>query len=805
MFRRWIVAAAVVVALIALVATAIAIWINNGILICGAQNDQAIRALVPDGSGGAIAVWHDARTGVYDIYAQRVDIAGDTKWTTNGLPICSAMGNQKEPAAVSDGSGGAIMAWHDGRGGTNDIYAQRVDASGTVLWTTDGVAICTAAYDQANPTIASDGVGGAIITWYDGRTGSDTDIYAQRVDASGTVLWATDGVAVCTATGDQTFPQISRARFGGAIITWEDRRTVHQDIYAQRIDLTGTTQWTADGVAICTNGEPQNRMRIAEDGAGGAIITWQDQRTLESDIYAQRIDVTGAVRWTADGVAVCTATGTQDHPDIDSDGVGGAIITWVDRRSGGYDAYAQRVDQSGSTLWTADGVVVCDHYGVQNNPYVAGLGSGESIIVWRDQRTGNYDGYAQRVDALGVRQWAADGVPLRIQPFNVGHMCLVANGMGGITVAWDDYRNGTDNDIYAQSVDANGEVGTHPPSIHSILDVPGDQGGWVNLAWYADSKDPDPSVDITEYTIWRALSVAQAAALRAEGASLVEGAAGVGGAGFGSGEPVVRVERAGSATYFWELVDSQIAYRLQTYAKIVPTAFDSTAVSEDYNYFQVIAHTSDPYVFYVSIPDSGYSVDNIAPAAPQGLAGQQSAPEALELTWLPNAESDVSHYHVYRGASAGFTPDPGNRIGAPTDPEQTDGDWRWDSGFWYKVTAVDTHGNESVVATLGPDIVVGTESDTPAKTHLAQNAPNPFNPSTTISFGVSDAADVTLRIYDASGRLVRTLADGPYDSGQHEEVWNGLDNSGHRVASGVYFYVLETGNKSYTRKMLLLK
>src|SRR5688572_8257882 len=66
-------------------------------------------------------------------------------------------------------------------------------------------AICTAVDNQSNPTITSDGSGGAIITWLDFRGGTFYDIYAQRIDASGAVRWTSDGVAICTAVGDQSF------------------------------------------------------------------------------------------------------------------------------------------------------------------------------------------------------------------------------------------------------------------------------------------------------------------------------------------------------------------------------------------------------------------------------------------------------------------------------------------------------------------------------------------------------------------------------------------------------------------------
>ena len=75
-------------------------------------------------------------------------------------------------------------------------------------WVTDGVPICTAANSQGSPTIVSDDVGGAIITWRDPRSGGDNDVYAQRISASGDVQWTTDGVPICTASNSQGAPKI---------------------------------------------------------------------------------------------------------------------------------------------------------------------------------------------------------------------------------------------------------------------------------------------------------------------------------------------------------------------------------------------------------------------------------------------------------------------------------------------------------------------------------------------------------------------------------------------------------------------
>jgi hypothetical protein len=160
-------------------------------------------------------------------------------WVQDGVALCTATGDQQLPKIVSDGAGGAIVTWYDNRSGNNDIYVQRVTASGAAQWTADGVALCTATGNQQYPTIASDGDGGAIVAWYDNRSGN-YDIYAQRVNASGTALWATDGVALCTATGTQSGPQIIPDGAGGAFVTWYDYRSGNSDIYVQRVNASGT-------------------------------------------------------------------------------------------------------------------------------------------------------------------------------------------------------------------------------------------------------------------------------------------------------------------------------------------------------------------------------------------------------------------------------------------------------------------------------------------------------------------------------------------------------------------------------------
>src|SRR5258705_10004620 len=98
-----------------------------------------------------------------------------------------------------------------------------------------------------------------VIVWDDRRNGSDnTDIYAQRINGSGVSQWAANGAAICTAPNRQVVAALTHNTDGGAVITWNDERdytgsgNTPVDIYAQRIDGAGVVQWIANGVAICT-------------------------------------------------------------------------------------------------------------------------------------------------------------------------------------------------------------------------------------------------------------------------------------------------------------------------------------------------------------------------------------------------------------------------------------------------------------------------------------------------------------------------------------------------------------------------
>ncbi|MDH3269601.1 MAG: hypothetical protein OEM46_12195, partial [Ignavibacteria bacterium] len=226
-----------------------------------AINKQTEVTICSNWLGGTFMVWRDYRNnpGIFegDLYAQHLDFSGNPLWTADGIIVNSGSGGQFRPKIISDGTGGAIIVWAKNGGGFYgyDLYAQRIDADGNLLWNPNGVAIAVSNATDTFHEIIPDANGGVIVTWSRLPSFGETDIYAQKVDADGNVLWATNGVAVCVDTLVQAWPQLISDSNGGVIIAWEDGRngTGTNDIYAQRIDENGIAQWTTDGIPVCAD------------------------------------------------------------------------------------------------------------------------------------------------------------------------------------------------------------------------------------------------------------------------------------------------------------------------------------------------------------------------------------------------------------------------------------------------------------------------------------------------------------------------------------------------------------------------
>lgn len=429
---------------------------GEDVVVSVSPRGQYFPHIVPDGKGGAILVWRDNRTDPYfpDIYAQRVDGSVGGNWPQGDVGVCTNTAAQWSPVAIADGFGGCIVAWTDDRH-YFDIYAQRLDSVGGTLWIEQGVPVCTEAHSQDYACIVSDGMGGAILAWQDERRTLAYDIYAQRVNANGSVLWPANGIPICDIAGSQYYPAISSDQRNGALVAWQDQRSGNRDIYAQRVGGAGSVYWTVGGIPVSTRPENEELPLVVSDGASGGIIVWRAWNGLDWDLNAQRVDSSGNLCWGPQGVLISGEVEHQWHHAIVEDGHGGVIVAWQDLRSDVRtpDVYVQRIDSVGNARWGEGGIPVCTAPGTQGPPSITSDGNGGAFIAWHDGRGGDYDLYAQHVDAGGNFLWEYNGRLVSGAPEGQWWPVLCPDGSGGAWVGWHDYRNpGMVADIYAHHI-----------------------------------------------------------------------------------------------------------------------------------------------------------------------------------------------------------------------------------------------------------------------------------------------------------------------------------------------------------------
>jgi hypothetical protein len=333
------------------------------------------------------------------------------------------------------------------------------------------------------------------------------------------------------------------------------------------------------------------------------------------------------------------------------------------------------------------------------------------------------------------------------------------------------------------------------PVVESVVDVGNDQGRQVSIQWTRSGYDfVGSSTPITEYAVYRRIDeAASETPSRSAGSDI---------------EPRPCLSEPGHGVLYppgsWHFIVTVPASAEEEYAIVSPTLVDSTIVGGmHYSVFFVRALTATPGVHFDAPPDSGYSVDNLAPGVPQGFAIDYSANEN-QLVWEESDDEDFQHFRVYRSTDPEFVPDPGNLVHMTIDTGWIDSvteGWQ----YHYKVSAVDFSGNESDPAS--PGTVTGAdELPVPGRYALYQNVPNPLGPTTVIRYDVpAGDGKVTLEIFDVSGRLVRRLLDGHEAPGRKAVAWDGRNEHGERVGSGVYYYRLEAPGYERTLRLMVVK
>ncbi len=299
------------------------------------------------------------------------------------------------------------------------VQAQHLLADGSIApnWTPERARLCLGSVEGVAAAQVRDGAEGAIVVWVDNRT-EDGDLYAQRYDQTGAVAagWPRDGVPVCVAPGSQYQPCVVGDSAGGAIVVWTDYRAGHGDIYGQHLSANGQPAWVPGGVPVCADSADQVTPAAVSDGVGGALVIWQDRREGAARLYCRHVaaDGTLAADSTGRGAPLASGTGLQLNPVACADGTGGAVVVWEQRTAETAGIRALRVTAEGGAAagWPAGGVAVTAAAGRQRWPALIPDGSGGVIVTWSDAAGDRGNIVAQHVTGGGTVAWGAVGVTL---------------------------------------------------------------------------------------------------------------------------------------------------------------------------------------------------------------------------------------------------------------------------------------------------------------------------------------------------------------------------------------------------------
>jgi len=836
------------------------VWIND-VPLYDVENESCSDVeVVVDKNNNSLVCWNGGKSGsgLYKrIRVQKVDQDGNCLWGANGMLVSPSDFAQDAPHVVlSSSEGDIIVLWEEAReDNVARIYAQRINPNGDLCWGENGILVAESDLRQTNGVVCSDGSGGVFVAWTkvdDVFNSEDTtfysyyDIYAQRIDSNGVRLWGNEGVEVAYV-GDYKFNdlRIIPDNSGRAVVCWsyipwpkmppandcKEPAWIH--IYTQMIDGSGNILWQDGGIRISERASTKG-YDVAVDGAGNTFVVWSEYDESASDIFAQKINFNGYKVWGEGdrGIIICGGYGNQQAPRITYDGRGGSIIFWDDDNEfdGYYNIYAQQVDEYGNNLWNEGGLLVLDtKMRTQLGDYLISKNHLESVYV------------------LSNRHELGSSSTIVLQKVS-----------GNFTppppckVTWDiiDATNGdvVDSEIL-RGCPAGGWMG-----LRVNLDF---DGGPVSatdiyvktdstLIFWGENTADSSATSSNEYKTTltcRYISRKMPCIGGCKKCKPVDIVVYV------NGYPISKIDGfdVKCADYTGDgVVDiSDFSFYGQSYGKSIEDEMYNDCF--DFNGDQEI-NLSDFSMFgshyghYYSA--SGYNMyyaRNYPISEANIMFKIENDPKTednnmLIGVYLTNADQ-VSMVAVGLGIDneslryLGWRENRGlefTSMVAPIENENESTLFIAVSGL-QDVNSSEVKLGEIVFATDGVEEAANPElplkfgeimdsngrikllkgvdfKKTPAyRDFLASNYPNPFNPTTTIEYSISKDSWVNLSIYNVNGQLVRTLVNEYQKSNKYKVVWDGKNNNGNQVSSGVYFYKIVTDGFVQSKKLIVLR
>ena len=370
-------------------------------------------SMAMDSAGNPVVAWRDGASGNLEIYVRRFDGAIWQETNTGngaGHGLSGHPAESFQPSLVFDALLRPMLAWADLSSGSSEIYVRRFEDPAWVdvgVGSSGGGGISnTPDGDSIAPALVIDGAGRSVIAWSHRLSFFNWEVYVRRFDGSAWVEVGMDsatGVGVSDTSSESLFPSLAVDAQGNPAVAWQDRTAGPSEVYVRHFD--GVSWQSPGGVSAFAVGGSAKNTSLCFDAAQRIIVAWDDLDTnLDRQIYVRRFDGTS---WQELGVGSASGGGISDTvddsilPSLIVDATGDPVIAWSDDTSGNEEIYVRRFD---GTSWqevgsgSATGGGVSNTVGDSSHPSLVLDDVGRLVLAWQDGSSGNHEIYVRRFD-----------------------------------------------------------------------------------------------------------------------------------------------------------------------------------------------------------------------------------------------------------------------------------------------------------------------------------------------------------------------------------------------------------------------
>jgi hypothetical protein len=729
--------------------------------------------------GEFVVVWEDTRSGIA-IYGRRFDCAGNPLGSSFMISDEGAEWLRFSPDVSVDTSGDFVVAWEDFRNLDGDIYAQRFEYGGAELGDNLLVSVDSLNEDQYAPSVCCGPNHRFMAAWLDYRREEPT-VFARSVwfedPASDTVLFS---VGTPSGTTVQEGPQVVCDTLDRAAISWIQYTSSDRTVQLRRFSWLGQSLGDALLVSDLHSTAEIHSLALCGSPGGSLAAAWMDKQTGNYDIHARTVPSSGVPQASIFILNDDVLGANQTRPRIAIRPDGGFLVAWEDMRRGTPDIFMRGFDQNAQPEEDDQAVNDTTSRVYRGNPDLTCDQEGSVAVVWEDARGDSLHIYAQLFDY----SLNPSGANLRVDCAGTSGSSTPRCAMlpqGNFAVVWSSI-SGSSRHIFGRRFSSTGSpldtcftVNDDSGSVNHLSPaVAGDSLGRFVVVWQDQREGHD--------RIWLQRFAGDGSRIGENFPVYSDRAEAV------QYNPDVAMNRGGEFVVAWT---EPYEYSTMIYAQ----RYDSSGTPLDTNIMVV----DDPAMF---------------PENPRVSLGDEGR---LVVGWTDYGGDGSDIY--YRSFSEGKADGSSSRLNTAEDgmlqdfphiailDKQLYSVWRDNRfpGLGYSVF----FNRRSLSGTAVEDSP--EEEAMPTRFSLHQNYPNPFNLSTVIRYSIhSDGAgrqpaQVSLVVYNLLGQIVRSLVIEQMPAGEYEVTWDGRNDRGDEMPSGMYFCKLTVGRQSTARKLLLLK